>query len=270
MAELSVRRVAADGAEPERWLAVLHGIYGAGRNWGSVARSMVEARPDWGAVLVDLRQHGKSTGFQPPHTLERTAADLGSPVVAGSGSRPVRSLLGHSFGGKIALLRGRDDQAVRQVWVVDSTPESGEPEGTAWEVLSALRRLPSTFETREEAVAALGAEGVSRPAALWMTANLARAGGRLSWRIDLDDMEALLRDFFRTDLWGLVESPRDGLEIRFVRATGSGVLSAEAIGRIRDAGERTGRVFLHEIEGGHWLNADNPGAVVDLLERHLD
>lgn len=271
MSELNVRRVAAEGAEPERWLAVLHGIYGAGRNWGSVARSLVEARPEWGVVLVDLRQHGESTGFRPPHTLARTAADLDSPAVGGgSGSRTVRALLGHSFGGKIALLRGRDDQAVRQVWVVDSTPEARAPEGSAWEMLSALRRLPSTFESREEAVAALGEEGVSRPVALWMTANLERAGHGFAWRIDLDDMEALLRDFFRIDLWSVVDSPRDGLEIRFVRATGSGVLGEEAIGRIREAGERTGRVFLHEVEGGHWLNADNPGAVVDLLERHLD
>ncbi|HSM35677.1 MAG TPA: hypothetical protein VK837_04695, partial [Longimicrobiales bacterium] len=54
---LAHERVVADGATPGAWLYVLHGIYGAGRNWGSVARALVERRPDWGAVLVDLRGH---------------------------------------------------------------------------------------------------------------------------------------------------------------------------------------------------------------------
>lgn len=264
MAELSVKVVEADGAEPERWLSVLHGIYGAGRNWGAVARALVEERPDWGARLVDLREHGESTGFEPPHTLERTAADLDG-VRGGTGA----AVLGHSFGGKVALIRGAEAPSIRQVWVVDSTPEAREPEGAAWEMLAHLRAIPATFESRDDAVAALGERGVSRPVALWMTTNLDWRDDHYAWSLDFDDMESLLLDFFRTDLWPTVEEPRDGVEIHFIRATGSRVLSAEAVGRIRMAGEETGRVFLHDVQGGHWLNADNPEAVVALLARHL-
>ena len=268
MASLSTRTItpdAADGGDaPDRWLAVLHGIYGAGRNWRSVARSLVEERPDWGAVLVDLRQHGDSTGFDPPHTLAAAAGDLDGLEVG-----PVRAVLGHSFGGKVALVRARDDRAVEQVWVVDSTPESREPEGSAWEMLQVLRDLPDRFDERDDAVEALAAEGVARPVALWMTTNLERGEDGYAWRIDLDDMEALLTDFFETSLWDAVESPRQGLEIHFVRATRSRVLSAEAVGRIRDAGRSTGRVFLHDVPGGHWLNADNPDALVELIAPRL-
>ena len=265
MAELSTRVVRADDGEPARWLSVLHGIYGAGRNWGAVARALVAERPDWGAVLVDLRQHGDSTGFEGPHTLDRTAADLD----AVEASRPVAAVLGHSFGGKVALIRGAAEAGIRQVWVVDSTPDAREPEGAAWEMLDILRRIPGAFDTRDQAVAALTAEGVRRPVASWMTTNLDWRDERYGWRIDFDDMEALLLDFFRADLWEGVEDPREGLEIHFIRATASRVLSAEAVGRIRMAGERTGRVFLHEVRGGHWLNADNPEEVVRLLARHL-
>src|SRR6201999_468457 len=64
------RRVAPKEATPSRWLLVLHGIFGSGRNWGSIARRLVEARPEWGAVLVDLRLHGQSReGFGAPHTM---------------------------------------------------------------------------------------------------------------------------------------------------------------------------------------------------------
>jgi esterase len=263
MAKLSTRIVEADGHSPARWLAVIHGIYGAGRNWRSVARKLVEERTDWGAVLVDLRQHGDSLGFRPPHTLERAAADLDTVTVA-----PVRAVLGHSFGGKVALLRGRGDPGIRQVWVVDSTPEAREPEGSAWDMLEILRRLPRRFEDRETAVAALVSR-VDRPVALWMTANLERTDSGFTWRIDLDDMEALLLDFFRTDLWDVVEAPRDGLEIHFVRATRSPVLGMDALARIREAGVATGRVFTHDVLGGHWLNADNPDALVDLIGPRL-
>ncbi|MGK7310795.1 MAG: alpha/beta fold hydrolase [Candidatus Longimicrobiales bacterium M2_2A_002] len=263
MPSLSTRTVTAEDHSPDRWIAMLHGIYGAGRNWRSVARSLVDERPGWGALLVDLRQHGDSTGFEPPHTLERTVADLDAL------DRPVRAVLGHSFGGKVALIRGRDDPEIEQVWVVDSTPDAGEPEGGAWQVLQLLRELPDRFDEREDAVSALVEEGVARPIALWMTANLGRSDDGYRWRIDFDDMESLLRSFFDTDLWDVVESPREGLELHFIRATESPVLSAEAVGRIRAAGEATGRVFLHEVSGGHWLNADDPDAVVELLSARL-
>lgn len=265
MAELNTRPVTASDGEPDRWLAVLHGIYGAGRNWASVARSVVEERPEWGAFLIDLRGHGESTGFEPPHTLERTAADLDGVEAPGG----LRAVLGHSFGGKIALLRGRDDPAVEQVWVVDSTPESREPEGSAWEMLTVLRGLPDAFDDRDAAVESLAAEGVARPVALWMTTNLDWRDGAYRWRIDLDVMESLLRDFFQTDLWDVVESPREGLEIHFIRATDSPVLGLAQTERIRAAGLDSGRVFVHEVPGGHWLNADNPEALVELIAARL-
>ena len=58
MPTLAHTRVTAAGATPERWLLVLHGIYGSGRNWGSIARRLVDARPEWGVLLVDLRLLG--------------------------------------------------------------------------------------------------------------------------------------------------------------------------------------------------------------------
>lgn len=264
MPELSTRTVTADTATPQRWLAVLHGIYGAGRNWGAVARALVDRRPEWGTLLVDLRQHGESTGFGPPHTLDQTAADLD-----GLETGPIPAVLGHSFGGKIALIRGREDEAVEQVWVVDSTPEAREPEGSAWQMLRVLRSLPDRFEDREAAVDALAEHGIDRPVALWMTTNLERGEDGYRWRIDLDDMESLLVDFFETDLWGVVDAPRDGLELHFIRATRSPVMSAETVRRIREAGAATGRVFLHDVRGGHWLNADNPDALVELIAPRL-
>ncbi len=262
---LSTRAVTGPGAGARQWLGVLHAIYGARSNWRAVARDVVAGRQKWDALLVDLREHGESRGFSPPHTLERTAADL----VALDPPGRMSALLGHSFGGKVALLRGRDDPAVEQVWVVDSTPAASSPTGSAWAVLEALRRLPERHPDRESGVAALEAEGLARPVALWMSANLERTGGGYRWGLDLEAMQALLEDFFRTDLWPLVEEPREGLALHFVRATDSRVLGHAEADRIRAAGLRTGRVFVHDVRGGHWLNADNPERLVELLAGHL-
>jgi esterase len=178
-------------------------------------------------------------------------------------------VVGHSFGGKIAMLRGRHDARIEQVWVLDSTPDAVARDSGPGDLIRLARRLPSTFESRDHAVVALGENGVVRPVALWMATNLEPADEGYRWRFDLDDMEAMLQDFYRTDLWSIIEEPRSDLVIHVVRATGSPILSADAVGRIRAAGVATGRVFLHEVSGGHWLNADNPDALVELFARHL-
>jgi len=178
-------------------------------------------------------------------------------------------VVGHSFGGKVALLRGRDDPAVEQVWVIDSTPEARRTYEGPWTLLELLRELPDRFADRDAAVSALTERGVERGVALWMATNLERRDDGYVWRLDLDAIRALLEDFFRTDLWSIIEEPRPGLHIHVVRATGSGVLDGDATARIREAGLSTGQVFLHDIHGDHWLNADNPDAVVDLLVRGL-
>lgn len=266
MPGLAHERVAGDG-RPGRWIWVLHGIYGAGRNWGSVARRLVRARPDWGALLIDLRQHGASQGFDAPHTLGAAARDLAE--LAGEADPPA-AVLGHSFGGKVALRFAADGPpGLGQVWVIDSTPEAREPGGSAWEMLEVLRSLPGSFESRTAGVDALAAAGVARPIAQWMSTNLTEKDGRQVWRIDLDDMEAMLRDFFATDLWPVVESPPPGITVHLVRASESSVLSGAALERAQTAAADSDRVVLHEVEGGHWLNADNPERLVALLSETL-
>lgn len=258
-------RITDDGADPERWLLVLAGIYGAGRNWGSVARQLVRARPDWGAVPVDLRGHGSSPAMDPPHTVEAAAADLAELVEAEGIA--AGAILGHSFGGKVALLYARRrPEGLRRVFVIDSTPDAREPGGSAWTMLGVLREHPGPFSTREAVVAAIEDAGFAAPVARWMSTNVERGDDEAyRWRVDLEQMEALLRDFFREDAWDIVENPPTGCEIHVVKASESSVLTDAAAARIEAAAEATGRVHLHRIEGGHWLNADNPGAVLEVL-----
>lgn len=266
---LNHTRVTAAGATPDRWLLVLHGIYGAGRNWGTIARRLVDARPEWGVVLVDLRGHGgsRTASFPGPHTVAAAAGDVAA--LARSLGLPVAAVLGHSFGGKVALLLAREaHEGLRQVWVMDSTPAARVPDGSAWEMLEAVRGLPDRFAARQEAVDGLMAAGYPEGLAQWMAINLEPHDGGYRWRIDFGAMEEMLRSFFDTDAWDVIESPPGAAEVHVVKALESQTLDDAAAARV-EAAEATGRVFLHRLPGGHWINTDNPDGVLDLLVTRL-
>ncbi|CAN5459967.1 alpha/beta fold hydrolase [soil metagenome] len=265
---LNHTRVTAPEREPERWLLVLHGIFGKGRNWSSIARRVVEARPEWGALLVDLRLHGESRHFRPPHTVETSAEDLHRLV--DHLELPAAGVLGHSFGGKVALAYARErPEGLAQLWVIDSTPAIKVPSGAAWRMIETVRTLPEEFGSRAEAVEALQSHGYAKGLSQWMTMNLEVDDDVYRWTLNWNAMEALLEDFFRTELWEAVENPPGEVELHFVKATASDTLDEEAVRRLEAAERENGRVFLHHLEGGHWINTDNPDAVVELLTSTL-
>jgi esterase len=250
------------------WVFLVHGIYGSGRNWGSLARRLVQERPELGTILVDLRLHGGSAEMPPPHTLRACADDLAR--LEESLGYPARAIIGHSFGGKVALVRGAEEgEPLRQIWVMDSTLRTGEPTGTAWDIIDIVRGLPATFASREELADALVEHGYARGVGQWLAMNLERAEGGFRWKLDWAGVEEMLRDYFAADVWNVVEEPPVGVEVHVVKAAESNAIDADSAARIRAAGERTGRVHLHTIAGGHWINVDNPDGVLDLLIARL-
>ena len=234
-------------ASSRRWLYVLHGIYGTGRNWASFARRLVAGRPEWGAVLVDLRLHGHSRGFEPPHTLGACVHDL----------------LGLS-----AALMMAAAVTPSEVWVIDASPGRRSPGGGAARLLQTVRRHPGPFAARLDAVAAVEAEGFAAYVAHWLATNLVLGDGGYRWRFDPDEVEKLLADYFRRDLWDVIETPLPPSEIHVVRADQSDVLLAGDMKRLR-AARLNGRVHTHQLHGGHWLHVDNPGGLVKLVRDHL-
>jgi esterase len=270
---LTSTTVVSGTAPASRAIVLLHGIYGRGRNWQAIARGIVAVRPDYACWLVDLPYHGESPPARHGDSVHGLARDIEDWLVA-TGITP-DVVLGHSYGGKVALaLAGRGSALgtshsalQHHIWVIDSTPEVKAPTGSAWDMLRIVRQLPPRFETRDDAVSAIVSGGFTRGVAQWMTTNLVRDGGQFVWRLDFDQMEQLLQDFFRTDLWPIVEDPSRPHVLHFLKATRSSAMSEQAAARIRAL--RHPRVHLHEREGGHWIHAEAPDMVTALLLEHL-
>jgi esterase len=239
----------------------LHGILGTGMNLRPVAQAWMRSHPAGAAVLVDLRQHGRSQGFTPPHDIAHCADDL----VALEQALPaaVSAVIGHSFGGKVALAYHARRTDLTRVAVLDSGPGArpdrhGSEQTT--QVIEMLERAPARFARREEFLDYVQAHGHSRAIADWLAMNLERGEDGFRLRLDMSSIRALMDDYFVQDLWPVIE--RSEARIDVVIGGRSGVWDADDRARICALSEqRTGHVFVHLLpDAGHWVHVDDlPG-----------
>jgi len=267
-------------AKPTRWMLFLHGILGSGANWRTFAKQIVAASPEWGAVLVDLRLHGESQeGISPPHTLAAAARDVQELIAHleaanGGGGAGVRAVLGHSFGGKVALELARQrDGDLDELFVIDSTP-SARPDRHGSEstqhIVDLLTHLPTEFPDRAAFTAWIEERGVSRPTAMWLAMNVRPVPNstRFVFRVDIPSIRALLDDYFRVDLWGLLEHPPAGAPMRAHLIVGgrSGVVDEADRAHV----QRCPRTTLDVIEhADHWVHVDAPDALRAIVLGYL-
>ena len=260
--------ISASGSTPTQWMIVMHGIYGRGGNWRSFARKLCEQKPEWGCLLVDLRMHGKSMAAPPPHDLGACARDLLTLIdqQARSG-QTVGAVLGHSFGGKVALEMRRRRQALPTLWVIDSSP-SAVPNAMKDEgksvvaVLRMLETLPDHFESRDSFLSVVQASGFDKNLALWLAMNLERNGEQYQLSLRAPAMNELLADYFSRDLWSVMEA--HGEAIHLVCATRGSAVTDDDRSRLREL-----PVQVHSLDGGHWLHVDALEPLVTLVASHL-
>lgn len=263
------RELLGDPAAP--CLLLTHGIYGSGGNWRAIARKLVDRRPDWSVALLDLRNHGRSTGGEPPHDLDACARD----VIAVVDELPaVAALAGHSFGGKVMLAaRAIAPPRIRQTWMFDASPSARpgaerDPNNSATRVFEIMEKLPKRWARRDDFVAAVVAEGQPQSLAQWLAMNVTPddgAGGELVLRLDLAAIREMLVDFWAQDLWSVALDPALPGTLEVVIAERSSTLDADHA-RLASLPPH---VHVHRIAAGHWLHIEAPANVVELLAETL-
>jgi pimeloyl-ACP methyl ester carboxylesterase len=260
------------GAQPRPGctIVLLHGILGSAKNWRSFARRLVAAHPAWTVIAPDLRCHGESVPTERAgiHDLAACAADL-DELVADMGAP--RLVVGHSFGGKVALAwtarrpawtRG----AGAQTWVLDANPyaltaDAVDPEVRG--VLELVARVPMPISHHDAVRAAFLDAGFSEAMAGWMTTNLRRAPDGLRWRFDLDGVRSLLADYVRQDFGDLLAAPP--CPVHLVQAGRSDRWTPAILRRLA-AAEAPGGLVRHVLpDAGHWVHVDDPDGLLALL-----
>ena len=167
------------GQGPER-LVFLHGLFGQGKNFGTVAKLLGE---DATSVLVDLPNHGRSpwTDYFDYHLF----ADLlaGELVERGAGREPV-TLVGHSMGGKVAMqLTLSHPRLVDRLVVIDMSPvDRGDP-SEFQHYADAMSGLDlSVIGSRAQADAALSVAVPNQRIRSFLLQNLHRSDSSQGWR----------------------------------------------------------------------------------------
>lgn len=264
--------VSAPDATPTKAVFFLHGILGSGANLRSHARRFVQQRPENLAVLIDLRAHGDSLGTDGEDTVNNCANDLAE--TARTLSVPVRGVVGHSFGGKVALAFVKVQPGLEHVMTLDSAPgPRGDARGSesTLEVLNVLDALQRTWTGRDAFIAAIEAKGLSKMLGQWLAMNLELKSEGWVFRLALPRIHALLEDYFNVDLWPVVEeAARQGPRVHLVIGARSLVYSHED--RIRAQAlehDSNGRVSVDVLSAGHWVHVEDPQGVSEVLARRL-
>jgi pimeloyl-ACP methyl ester carboxylesterase len=255
----------------------VHGLFGQGKNWTTIARGLAE---DHRVTLLDLPNHGHSPWTERVDYLDMAdmvAAELehlGEPV----------TLVGHSMGGKVAMqLALRRPELLRALVVVDIAPvqypltggRTDDPDEEASpfaEFIAAMRALDlDQITTRNDADAALRTAVPSRMVRSFLLQSLVREGldnedGGWRWRLNLELLE---RDL--GELRGFPDPPPgasfDGPVLWVAGANSSYVLPED---RPHMVGLFPATRLVRIKDAGHWVHSEQPETFLATLRVFLD
>lgn len=240
------------GARPP--VVILHGVFGSARNWGTVVRKLAERRR---VFALDLRNHGDS-----PWADTMSYPEQAEDVLAFIRSRQLGAvaLLGHSMGGKAAMLAALEmpDQVERLV-VVDVAPAAYPPTLRAYaEAMLAIDL--GRAKRRADVDAQLAGLVPEAPIRAFLLQNLVAGDGGFRWRLNLSviarEMDAL-SGFPEVD--GVYEGP-----CLFVRGERSDYVQPRHEQRIQTLFPRA---EIATVAGaGHWVHAEQPARFIETVE----
>ncbi|MFN3874563.1 MAG: alpha/beta fold hydrolase [Flavobacteriales bacterium] len=256
---LHYRRLGPHGAAP---VAILHGLFGSGDNWGSIGKELSEPTVPGEApldvLLVDLRDHGRSPRTD-AITYPLMAADVHA-LLTGLGLRDA-VLVGHSMGGKAAMaFAQRWPGLLRHLVVIDISPR--EHANNHAHIIEALRTADLAPGRARKEVEAHIAQRVKEPGVVqFLMKNLYwKEDGLLDWRMNVPLLDRELPAILAAIGPETVRVPAT-----FVRGGQSDYITREDIPAIREQFPNS-RVETVPF-AGHWVHAQAPDEVVAIIRQ---
>jgi len=237
-------------------LILLHGLFGSGDNWGTVAKHFSQ---HYQVISVDLRNHGKS-----PHSASQNYANMADDLLDLCDSLGLDRihLLGHSLGGKVAMqFATHFPDRLEKLVVVDMAIRAYADAHT--HLIDAMMAVDlTTVQNRSEVDKALIGSIPHAMVRQFLLMNLIKSDSNLAWRINL---EAL-----KTNYPGLqqavCENTRYEKSCLFIRGEHSDYIQDVDTEHIKI--HFTNAQFA-SLQTGHWVHAEQPHAFIEVVESFL-
>jgi pimeloyl-ACP methyl ester carboxylesterase len=239
-------------------LILLHGLFGAAKNLGVIARALsASAR----LLSLDLRNHGDS-----PHATGMDYATMAADAAETIAARGITAamVVGHSMGGKTAMALALTQPAlVEKLVVMDIAPVTYNHGYDGY--VAAMQALPLTPALTRHAANAALADAIPDAAMRAFLLNNLILGPAPRWRLALPEIAAAMPDLLAwQDPPGA--APYSGPAL-FLRGANSGYVRDDAWQTILD--KFPAAVQKTIADAGHWLHAEQPDLVIAALKEFL-
>ncbi len=252
-------------------LVILHGLYGSGKNWLSIARELSGICE---VYLVDQRNHGDS-----PHASQHAYPDMMDDLkeLLDDLNLHKAMLLGHSMGGKTAMYFATHYPGrVSRLMVADMSPlsylrqdETPEQVHGHMHIMNSMLNLDlKMLNSLKEIDQALAISLPDKRLRQFLFKNLRKNEVGYSWGLNLTG----LLDSLQLLVEGL---PREIIEQGGYKQYPVLFIKGENSSYIQDADEE---VIKHVFPGaaittirnaGHWLHAEQPDIFVKIVKKFL-
>lgn len=245
----------------------LHGLFGRGKNWAGIARQL--AATGHASVLFDLPNHGQSHWTE-TFDYVGMADEVADELRLRLGSAAHVNLVGHSMGGKVAMLIAlRHPDVARRLVVVDIAPALSAGVEAQKPYAAAMRSLDlHALTSRSDADAALTRAIPSQSVRQFLMQNLKLSRdpeerNRWNWELNLellgDHMDAVAA-------WPSVDAHYQG-PVLWVGGRESTYIRPEHEPLMRRLFPNVRLVWI--ADAGHWVHADAPQALTAALREFI-
>lgn len=245
------------GPEGEVPLVILHGLFGSGTNWRSIAKRLSQRRT---VIVMDLRNHGRS-----PHHHDMNYELMAEDVMFSLQQQGISEadLLGHSMGGKTAMVCAlRYSHRVNRLIVVDIAPANYQH--THQPLINAMQSLDlSSLQSRKQADERLSEVIEESSLRLFLLHNLEQVDQVYRWRLNLDALNQHLSDIMA---FPQLDTPQYLSKSLFIYGQRSDYVTEGHHIVIEQYFPKAQYIGL---DTGHWVQAEQPNQLIECVNEFL-